>query len=80
MRVFVAMVSGETNTFSTIPAGRRRLAGRDPRGGAILEACRRIGTGLGGTIETAASALAPSNSARSAVARVRRPIFPLDDL
>jgi microcystin degradation protein MlrC len=55
VRVFVAMVSHETNTFSTIATDRGQFQARDLRyGGEILEAYRGTGTCLGGMIEVAA--------------------------
>ncbi len=54
MRFFVAMFSHETNTFSTLPTGRRQFEARDLRyGGEILEAYRGTGTCLGGMIAAA---------------------------
>ena len=72
MRVFAAMVSHETNTFSTIPTGRQQFAARDLRyGGEVLEAYRGTGTCLGGMIEVAARrglALVPSVAASASPA------------
>ena len=54
MRVFIAMVSHETNTFSPLPTGRRQFEARDLRyGGELLETYRATGTCLGGMIEAA---------------------------
>lgn len=55
MRVFVAMFSHETNTFSTIPTARPLFEARDLRyGGQILETYAGTGTCLGGMIDGAA--------------------------
>jgi microcystin degradation protein MlrC len=55
VRVFIAMVSHETNTFSAIATDRRQFEARDLRyGGEILEAYRKTGTCLGGMIDEAA--------------------------
>jgi microcystin degradation protein MlrC len=91
VRVFVAMVSHETNTFSTIPTDRRQFAARELRyGGEILEAYRGTGTCLGGMIDVAAQrglTLVPSVAASASPAgRVTRDIYAeikarlLDDL
>jgi microcystin degradation protein MlrC len=54
VRVFVAMVSHETNTFSSIATDRRQFEARDLRyGGEIVEAYRGTGTCLGGMIDVA---------------------------
>jgi microcystin degradation protein MlrC len=54
VRVFVAMLSHETNTFSSIPTDRRQFEAHDLRyGGELLEAFRGTGTCLGGMIEAA---------------------------
>jgi microcystin degradation protein MlrC len=54
VRIFVAMVSHETNTFSTIPTDRGQFEARDLRyGGEILEVYRGTGTCLGGMIAVA---------------------------
>jgi microcystin degradation protein MlrC len=91
VRVFVAMVSHETNTFSAIPTDRSQFAARDLRyGGEILEAYRGTGTCLGGMIAAAAErglALVPSVAAAASPAgRVSADIYEeiktrlLDDL
>src|SRR5262245_13372184 len=91
VRVFVAMVSHETNTFSTIPTDRGQFAARDLRyGGEILEAYRDTGTCLGGMIEVAAQrglTLVPSVAASASPAgRVTADVYAeiksrlLDDL
>jgi microcystin degradation protein MlrC len=55
MRVFLAMFSHETNTFSTLPTDRRAFQARDLRyGGEILETYRGTGTCLGGMMAAAA--------------------------
>jgi microcystin degradation protein MlrC len=55
VRFFVAMVSHETNTFSTIPTDRGMFEAHDLRyGGELLEAFRGTGTCLGGMIDGAA--------------------------
>jgi len=72
VRVFVAMVSHETNTFSPIRTDRRQFEARDLRyGGEILEAYRNTGTCLGGMIDGAGThgvALVPSLAAAAAPA------------
>lgn len=72
MRFFVAMFSHETNTFSTLPTGRRQFEARDLRyGGEILEAYRGTGTCLGGMIDAAAArgaTLVPSLAAAASPA------------
>lgn len=80
MRVFVAMFSHETNTFSTIPTDRRQFEARDLRyGGEILETYRGIGTCLGGMIDAAAEhgvTLVPSVAAAASPAgRVTRDVY-----
>ena len=56
MRVFIAMLSHETNTFSTIATDRRQFETRELRyGGEILEVYRGTATCLGGMIEGAAA-------------------------
>lgn len=91
MRVFVAMVSHETNTFSTIPTDRGQFEARDLRyGGEILEAYRGTGTCLGGMLAVAAQrdlTLVPSVAASASPAgRVSKDIYQevkdrlLDDL
>ena len=54
MRLFVAMVSHETNTFSNVPTDRAQFEARGLHyGGEILETYRGTGTCLGGMIEAA---------------------------
>lgn len=56
MRVVIAMMEHETNTFSPVPTPLARFVrGRDtpPEGPEVLAAYRRTGTGLGGLIDTA---------------------------
>ncbi|HKZ06665.1 MAG TPA: M81 family metallopeptidase [Methylomirabilota bacterium] len=54
MRLFLAMMSHETNTFSTIPTDRRQFEARHLHyGGEIVETFRGTGTCLGGMIEAA---------------------------
>ena len=56
MRVFIAMLSHETNTFSTIATDRRQFETRELRyGGEILEVYRGTATCLGGMIDGAAA-------------------------
>ena len=56
MRVFIAMLSHETNTFSTLPTGRAQFETREFRyGGQMLEAYKGTGTCLGGMIAGAAA-------------------------
>ena len=55
MRLFLAMLSHETNTFSNIPTDRGQFEARNLHyGGEIIEAYRGTGTCLGGMIEAAA--------------------------
>ena len=72
MRVFIAMFSHETNTFSSLPTGRREFEARDLRwGGEILETYRGTGTCLGGMLAAAAAhgvTLLPSVAAAAAPA------------
>ncbi len=80
MQAFLAMVSHETNTFSTIPTDRRQFEARDLRyGGEIIEHFRGTGTCLGGMLEVAARAglaLAPSIAASASPAgRVTADVF-----
>ena len=52
MRVFLAMLSHETNTFSNVPTDRAQFEARDLRyGGEIVETYRGTGTCLGGMID-----------------------------
>ena len=54
MRLFLAMMSHETNTFSNVPTDRAQFEARDLRyGGEIVETFRGTGTCLGGMIEAA---------------------------
>jgi len=54
VRLFLAMMSHETNTFSNVPTDRAQFEARDLRyGGEIIETYRGTGTCLGGMIEAA---------------------------
>ncbi len=54
MKLFLAMLSHETNTFSNVPTDRRQFEARDlSYGGEIVEAYRGTGTCLGGMIGAA---------------------------
>ncbi|MBI2526513.1 MAG: M81 family metallopeptidase [Candidatus Rokubacteria bacterium] len=54
MRVFLAMLSHETNTFSNVPADRAQFEARSLHyGDDVVEAFRGTGTCLGGMIEAA---------------------------
>jgi microcystin degradation protein MlrC len=54
VRVFLAMLSHETNTFSNVPTDRAQFEARDlSYGGEIVEAYRGTGTCLGGMIGAA---------------------------
>jgi len=54
VRVFLAMLSHETNTFSNVPTDRAQFEARDLRyGGEIVETYRDTGTCLGGMIAAA---------------------------
>jgi len=54
VRVFLAMLSHETNTFSNIPTDRRQFEARNLHyGGEMLEVFRNTGTCLGGMIDVA---------------------------
>ena len=68
MRLFLAMMSHETNTFSNVPTDRAQFEARDLRyGGEIIETYRGTGTCLGGMIEAAerrGAMLLPSVAAR----------------
>jgi microcystin degradation protein MlrC len=56
VRVFIAMLSHETNTFSTLATDRRQFETRELRyGGEVLEVYRGTGTCLGGMIDGAAA-------------------------
>ena len=80
MRLFLAMMSHETNTFSNVPADRRQFEARHLHyGGEILEAFRDTGTCLGGMIDVAKRhdiALVPSVAASASPAgRVTSDIY-----
>ncbi len=80
MQAFLAMMSHETNTFSTVPTDRRQFEARDLRyGGEIIEHFQGTGTCLGGMMEAAARgglALVPSVAASASPAgRVTRDVF-----
>jgi microcystin degradation protein MlrC len=80
VQAFLAMMSHETNTFSTIPTDRAQFEARDLRyGGEIVEHFRGTGTCLGGRIGAAARrglALVPSVAAAASPAgRVTRDIY-----
>ncbi len=72
MRLFLAMMSHETNTFSNIPTDRAQFEARNLHyGGEILEAYRGTGTCLGGMIDAAArlgATLVPSVAAAASPA------------
>jgi len=52
VRLFLAMLSHETNTFSNVPTDRAQFEARDLRyGGEIIEVYRGTGTCLGGMID-----------------------------
>ncbi len=54
MRLFLAMMAHETNTFSNVPADRKQFETRSLHyGGEIIEAFRGTGTCLGGMIDEA---------------------------
>ena len=80
MRLFLAMMSHETNTFSNVPTDRAQFEARDLRyGGEIVEAYRSTGTCLGGMIgaaERLGATLVPSVAAAASPAgRVTRDIY-----
>ncbi|HEY7041867.1 MAG TPA: M81 family metallopeptidase [Methylomirabilota bacterium] len=80
MRLFLAMLSHETNTFSNVPTDRAQFEARDLRyGGEILEVYRGTGTCLGGMIDAAerlGATLVPSVAASASPAgRVTRDIY-----
>ena len=51
MRIFLATLSHETNTFSNVPTDRAQFEAHDLRyGGEIVETFRGTGTCLGGMI------------------------------
>src|SRR5262245_61913586 len=72
MRLLLAMMSHETNTFSTIPTDRGEFEARHLHyGGEIVETFRGTGTCLGGMIEAAAprgAMLVPSVAAAASPA------------
>ena len=72
MRLFLSMMSHETNTFSNVPTDRAQFEARDLRyGGEIIEAYRGTGTCLGGMIEAAercGATLVPSVAASASPA------------
>jgi len=80
VRLFLAMMSHETNTFSTLATGRAQFEARDLHyGGEILETFRGTGTCLGGMIgvaERAGATLVPSVAAAASPAgRVTADIY-----
>ncbi len=80
MRLFLAMMSHETNTFSNIPTDRAQFEMRHLHyGGEIIETFRDTGTCLGGMIAAAAqhgATLVPSIAAAASPAgRVTRDIY-----
>ncbi len=80
MRLFLAMLSHETNTFSNVPTDRTQFEARDLRyGGEIVETYRGTGTCLGGMIAAAqrlGATLVPSVAAAASPAgRVTRDIY-----
>ena len=80
MRFFIAMVSHETNTFSTIATDRRQFETRELHyGGELLERYRDTGTCLGGMIAVAEARgvdLVPSVAAAAAPAgRVTKDVY-----
>ena len=72
MRLFLAMMSHETNTFSNLPTDRAQFEARNLHyGGEILEAFRDTGTCVGGMIDAAArrgATLIPSVAAAASPA------------
>lgn len=72
MRLFLAMMSHETNTFSNLPTDRAQFEARNLHyGGEILEAFRDTGTCIGGMIDAAArrgATLIPSVAAAASPA------------
>jgi len=80
MKLLLAMMSHETNTFSTIPTDRRQFEARGlSYGGEIVETFRGTGTCLGGMIEAterAGATLVPSVAAAASPAgRVTADIY-----
>jgi len=72
VRLFLAMMSHETNTFSNLPTDRAQFEARNLHyGGEILEAFRGTGTCVGGMIDAAArrrATLIPSVAAAASPA------------
>jgi len=72
VRLFLAMMSHETNTFSNLPTDRAQFEARNLHyGGEILEAFRGTGTCIGGMIDAAArrgATLVPSVAAAASPA------------
>jgi microcystin degradation protein MlrC len=72
VRLFLAMLSHETNTFSNVPTDRAQFEARDLRyGGEIVETFRGTGTCLGGMIAAAerlGATLVPSVAAAASPA------------
>ena len=72
MRLFLAMMSHETNTFSNIPTDRQQFETRHLHyGGEVVETFRGTGTCLGGMIDAAArrgATLIPSVAASASPA------------
>jgi microcystin degradation protein MlrC len=80
VRLFLAMMSHETNTFSNVPTNRAQFEARGLHyGGEIVEAFRGTGTCLGGMIDAAArhgATLIPSVAASASPAgRVTADIY-----
>jgi microcystin degradation protein MlrC len=80
VRLFLAMMSHETNTFSNVRTDRAQFEARDLRyGGEIVETFRGTGTCLGGMIEAAerlGATLVPSVAAAASPAgKVTRDIY-----
>jgi microcystin degradation protein MlrC len=80
VRLFLAMMSHETNTFSTIPTDRAQFEARHLHyGGEIIETFRGTGTCVGGMIEAAERRgvqLVPSVAAAASPAgKVTREIY-----
>jgi len=80
VRLFLAMLSHETNTFSNVPTDRAQFEARDLRyGGEIVETFRGTGTCLGGMIAAAerlGATLVPSVAAAASPAgRVTRDVY-----
>ena len=80
MRLFLAMLSHETNTFSNVPTDRAQFEARHLHyGGEIVETFRGTGTCLGGMIAAAerlGARLVPSVAAAASPAgRVTRDIY-----